>query len=452
MAAYEAHATTPHAQFESGVPLEQIQCSVGMVLLESPRGTPACVRVMSADLLALRGFVPVDVREEPTAVTGTGPRPEPEPVPAGSPNIQNIVSSSNRFALDFYRQAGGGNDGNVFFSPTSMYVAFSILYEGARGETAAEIGEVFGLEPDAEKRRAEAAELTSVLNREDPDYALHAANALWIDSGIATSTRDEYVDLARDHYGVHVEVLDLEQAGTARINEWSSENTGGRINDLSKEGEFADNPQAAITAAVYFNADWENQFPEENTFTGTFWAAGSTAVDAEMMEHYAPRPYASLDGLSVLGLPYKGERISMLVILPDGRDGIGDLEESVTAERISEWREALYPTDVFVELPKFKIKTEYGLKPMLQEMGIRKAFTPESDLSGIPLPLVTDARHNAFVDVSERGTEAAAATIVTSVAVSVPPLFRADHPFMFAILDDETGALLFMGRVMDPTA
>ena len=436
-----ADLQSPLSQIKSGTPLEGVECSPVLVLLESPRGTPACVRDESVDLLVLRGFAPVGTPAEPALAH----------MPAGSPHIDNIVSSNNRFSVDFYRQVGGGDD-NVFFSPTNMYVAFSILYEGARGDTAAELGDVFGIEPDAVKRRAEMAELMSVLNREDPNYDLHAANALWIDSGHRDYVRDAYIDLARDHYMVHVEVLSLADAGADRINEWSSENTNGKLDDISTEDDFIDRPLAALTSAIYFNANWTHQFPEEGTTTGKFWTTGSSSVDAEMMSLEAVLPHASLDGLSLLELPYKGDRLSMLVALPTERGGIMDLEESMTPGIISKWREDLSPTDVRVVLPKFRMETEYGLNAILEGMGIRKIFK-NGDLSGINLPEVSSARHNAFVDVSERGTEAAATTIITfsDESVDTRPVFRADHPFIFMIQDDETGALLFMGRVMDPT-
>ncbi|MDA7953131.1 MAG: serpin family protein [Nitrosopumilus sp.] len=452
------HATSPHAQFEAGVPLEEIKCGEDLVLLESPRGTPACVSTGSAEILEARGFAPVGaVLPGPSA---------PSMMPAAStesghdPTPRGAASASNRFAVGLYNQLSGG-DGNIFFSPLSIYVAFSALYEGAGGETAEQMRRVLGLDADAGARRAAVGGLVDHVNRPDPDSTLAMANALWVDDQLLLS--GSYGSAVRDSYMAHVESLDLQEGGTGRVNDWIEDNTNGMIRDVVQESHIDESTRLVITNAIYLDAEWERQFPKHDTYEDDFWKNGMESTRADFMSLWGGFDHASLDGFQMVRLPYKGERLSMLVLLPDGRDGIGALEESVTAPNIDRWKKDLAPADLIVDIPRFKTGSDYDLVGLLEDLGMTNVFAPgAADLSGIGRDAATGmtlhvaaALHKAFVDVHEEGTEAAAATVVagrfeSSLDIPFPP-FKANRPFMFMIQDDETGALLFMGRVTDPT-
>ena len=216
-----------------------------------------------------------------------------------------------------------------------------------------------------------------------------------------------------------------------------------------------------INNAIYFKGTWLTQFLPENTKESDFWISETNNVTTNFMNMQDYFNYTKSDGAQVLKMPYEGDRLSMLVILPDERHGIKQLEENLSAEQIEKWKQELRPTDVVLSMPKFKMNTNYDLVPPLKDLGIYNVFNPKSsNLSGIADTVgnglfVTGASQAAFVDVNEEGTEAAAVTTIIGGITSVPPppeYFIADHPFIFLIQDDESGTILFMGRMHDPTA
>jgi len=392
------------------------------------------------------------------------------PVPAAAiPG--DVADANNAFAVDFYRQlsADPEEDGrNLFFSPTSMYAAFALLYEGARHDTAAQMQDVFGFEPDAAARHNATAHLMASLNRDDPHATLSMANALWLANGFEPS--DSYLDIARNTYVADAERLDLSdpggEGGAKRINGWAYEKTHGKIREVITQEDLSGVIAMVLTNAIYFKGMWVTQFPAEDTRESDFWRDGTESVKADFMHVTGAFNYTASDGVQVLKMPYKGDRLSMLVILPDGRDGIGALEDAVSADMIEQWRQDLHPGEIVVAMPKFEMKTNYDLGDYLFYLGMTDAFSPDAaDLLGIigiqpgeeyggDSLYVTRATQDAYVKVNEEGTEAAAVTVITMAreSLSLPPSFVADHPFLFLIQDDESGAILFMGRVSDPTA
>ncbi|MDA7940493.1 MAG: serpin family protein [Nitrosopumilus sp.] len=443
--AYDAHADTPRAQFESGVPLDAIKCVDGMVLLGSPRGTPACVREATATILENRGFERVY-----------------DPPVQDSSLVSDTVYANNEFAIDFYKAVSDSVAApfeNVFFSPISMYVVFAALYEGAEGEIAEQLRGVFGFKEDPKERHDSIESLISRINREDPYSTLAMANALWVNHDLQVN--ESYRNTVRDYYQAHVGVLDLEIEGVEKINAWIESKTNHTLSDILKPGTFDDNPFLAITNAVYFAGEWEIQFPKDNTRERDFWKSSTESTSANLMSITEQVfNHAQFDGFQMIQLPYRGDRLSMLVLLPDDIDGIGPLEKSVTASGIESWRQDLEPTMINVVIPKFKMEPRYNLDDLILKPRINKILT--DGVSGIALRNgfetsvpITGALHASFIKVDEIGTEATAVAVLFGVDVGAPPprpVFIADHPFIFAIQDDETGALLFMGRVMDPTA
>ena len=378
---------------------------------------------------------------------------------AAAPAIPpEIAVAGNRFAVDLYGQVSGDGD-NVFFSPVSVYVAFSMVGEAARGETVSQLQGVFGFEPDDELRHNATATLVSSLNQPDPCATLQLANSLWLAEQF--EPYDSYIGVVGDAYQADIETVDFMDGGVDRINGWASEKTQGKIPKVLDPDSIPENMTTVILNAIYFKGTWEEPFPTGNTHESDFWT-GTQEVKADFMSMTTRFGYAESDGVQVLRMPYQGDRLSMLVMLPSDRDGLDHLERIVTSELIEGWQESLRTTLVSALVPKFEMDTHYNLIPPLVNMGVKDVFDPHmSDLSGMAhlepheRLYVNIAIQDAYVKVNEEGTEAAAVTTIGGgIATSLPPEpvpFIADHPFLFLIQDDKSGMILFMGRVSDPS-
>ncbi|HWP52471.1 MAG TPA: serpin family protein [Candidatus Binatia bacterium] len=354
------------------------------------------------------------------------------------------------FAIRFYHQAARHTDGNIFFSPTSIKTAFGVAYEGAQGTTAKEMEQVFGFEPDDQKRRAEIASIQSSLNPSDKKLTLRLANALWLAHGF--EPLEEYVDTVTTYYGSQVDTLNFASADAVNtINGWVDNKTEGKIEELFQG--LDPNTRLVITNAIYFKGNWTNPFDKERT-TDTDFVTPQKTVQVPMMSRDGIFNYTKDNMVEVVELPYQGDRLSMLIILPDRMVGLTPVEDSLTIEKMQEWKNSLAEQRLLVQIPKFTLETEYDLNRILSDLHVISAFSSsDADFSGISGSkglFIEKAIHKAFVDVNEEGTEAAAATGIV-MQESAPPTFRADHPFMFLIQDNKTGEILFMGRVTDPT-
>ena len=384
-----------------------------------------------------------------------------------SENSKKVVQANNQFALDLYsrivndpHQAGQ----NIFFSPWSISSALAITYEGARGSTADEIQSVFHFPADTATRRTGFSEIISGLNRGGNGYTLRTANALWAEKTYPFLL--SYMSIGRNSYSAHVTNLDFinnPEDSRTTINQWVEDQTEDRIKDLLPAGSIDDLTRLVITNAIYFKGTWDKQFEKENTIEEDFRVSPSQTVRVPMMQRTdkeAKYWYAETDTLQVLGMPYAhkdGKALSMLVLLPRD-DDLEAVEISLTPQKVLELQQALVYKQVKVYFPKFRLETDYCLSDTLKKMGMPTAFTVGADFSGMDGTgglFIDDVFHKAFVDVNEEGTEAAAATaVVMTLSYHMEyepiPVFRADHPFIFLIQDDETGNILFMGRVVNP--
>ena len=439
-----AHAEilSPYQQFKEGTPADQVICADGKILMGSPSGSPACVFARSAETLIGRGF------EQIGSAMETAPRletksTEPRPIPA------EIASANNAFAFDFYRQIADG-EGNHFFSPASIHAAFSVLYEGAQGETAEQLRGVFGMAEDDDARHRAVSDTMSSLNRDDPHATLEMANSLWLAEGLVPHA--QYVEIVRGTYTADIETVDFTDniVTTGRINGWAAEKTRDKIPKVLEPKDVDGSTLAVILNAIYFKGTWVTQFDPEDTRSRAFDTGNGTVI-AEMMHADATFGYAEYDGTQILHMPYVSDRLSMLVALPSGRDGMAALEESLTAEMLEGWQQSAHDTYITVSIPKFETKTHYDLIPKLKDLGITLIFGG-GDLGGISdtYMVVAKATQDAYVNVNEEGTEAAAVTALV-VVDSEQSTFIADRPFLFFIQDNESGIILFMGKIVDPT-
>ena len=374
--------------------------------------------------------------------------------------LPGIATVNNCFAVNFYRQISNNND-NIFFSPISVYAAFSMVAEGAKGETASQLQGIFGFEPDRDLRHSATAGLMSSLNRPDPDVAILMANSLWLAEGF--EPYDSYVDTVQNTYLSNINSVDFLGDGVGQINDWTAEKTQGKIPSVLSSDAVDERTAFVLLNAIYFKGAWAVSFPEEYTHELDFWT-GTHEVKADFMSMTMQFGYTESDGVQVLRMPYRGERLSMLVMLPSERNGLNHLEEIAAPEQIDRWKEDLLPTRVDILLPKFEMKTSYDLTRPLRDLGAANVFDQNiSDLSAMAdlrshqRLYVDTAIQDAYVKVNEEGTEAVAVTkigggiISTSLKPPEPVPFIADHPFLFLIQDDESGTILFMGRVSDPS-
>jgi len=374
---------------------------------------------------------------------------------ATASSVEATVDACNGFAFDLFGRYSV-DEGNILFSPYSISTALSMTYEGARGETAEEMEAVFGFLEDPSERLPSVAGIYNTLNEEGRDYALHTVNALWIQRDYPV--QEDYVDAIIGYYGGDVNALDFvaePDESRVTINEWVEERTNDRIKDLFPSGSIDADVRLVLTNAIYFKGDWLYEFDEEATGEEEFHVTPTTSVTVDMMSLRDDFNYAETDELQLLELPYTGEDVSMLILLPK-RSHMGDVEAQLSAERLGEWVDMMEGTTVNVYLPRFTFETKYFMMEDLAEMGMPTAFTDAADFSGMTGNrelFIDKVIHQAFIEVNEEGTEAAAATGVSMRLSAAMPgeVFRADHPFIFLIRDVDTGVILFMGRVTDPS-
>ena len=443
----EKNLTLPLKQFRYGISLDGIQCNNNLLLIQKYDGSPACVTLETKTKLTERGWT-LDskkqyISEEQDVNIST------DPVLA-----EKITESSNQFALDFYKQESENKNENIFFSSPSISTAFSILYEGARGDTADEMHKVFGFPKDDDERRVGFFSFGNTIDQKnDNENTIQMANALWLANEFAPLS--EYVNTAKTYYSSSADSVNFaSDEGRLEINDWVKSQTQDRIEELLKPGSTNSLTKMVITNAIYFNGVWEHPFDTEDTYEADFVVDSDKTVKVSMMSypHKMNLNYTSTEQMQLLQMPYKENTFSMLIILPNDADDMQSVEQSLTLENLKLWKNKFYERETIIHIPKFTIETEYDLKESLTEMGMPSVFGP-ADLSGITGSkglFVSEAVHKAFVDVNEKGTEAAAATAI-SVDESSGQLFKANRPFIFIIQDNETESILFLGRIMDPT-
>ena len=378
--------------------------------------------------------------------------------------VNVIVTANNQFAFDLYsefKDTPEHKEGNIFFSPYSISVALAMTYEGARGQTAEEMQSVLHIPKDDNLRRANFAKIFNDINKEDKKYKLSTANALWAQKDY--NFLEGYTSTIEQYYGGRVTNLDFvseSEKSRQTINGWIEDQTNDKIKDLIPPGVLNDLTRLVLTNAIYFKGTWVKQFDKKDTIDEDFKTGSGQTVKVPMMRltgDDAEFNYAETDDIQILEMPYDGEELSMLIILPK-ENNLGDIEGAITPEKLLEWKNMLSEQIVDIFIPKFKFETKYFMVDTLAKMGMPSAFNaPPADFSGMDGTKdlkIQNVIHQAFVEVNEEGTEAAAATaVVVGIESDGPiiPIFRADHPFMFIIQDKETENILFIGRVSDPS-
>jgi len=390
------------------------------------------------------------------------PNQPPRTDDAGSTQqgIQAVVNANNKFAFDLYSELDKSANGNIFYSPYSIFAALAMTYEGARGQTAEEIKSVFHF-PESNVLRPNFAAIYNKINKKDKPYELSTGNALWVQQNY--KLLEEYLSTVEKYYGGKAANLDFvgeTEKSRRTINAFIEEQTAKRIKDLIPQGILDAATRLVLTNAVYFRGTWVWKFDKADTHDQDFKITPTNVVKTPMMymkNDKAQFNYADLGDLQILELPYKGDEISMLVLLPTGN--LETIESGLTTEKLKEWKAKMKEEKLdAIYLPKFEFNTKYFMAKTLSDMGMPAAFNSNADFSGMDGTknlFISQVIHQAFVKVDEEGTEAAgvaaAAKTLSVSEVSPRKIFNADHPFIFIIQEKNTGNILFLGRVVDPT-
>jgi len=378
-------------------------------------------------------------------------------------DLNPLVEGNSAFAFNLY-QALREEDGNLFYSPYSISLALAMTYAGARVETEQQMADALHftlshnrLHPafnslDIELgKRGEGAE-----GKDDEGFRLHIVNAIWGQKGY--HFLPTFLDVLAENYGAGLRPLDFAstpEESRLIINNWVSDQTEGRIEDLIPQGLIDILTRLVLTNAIYFNAAWQYPFNEAITSDSQFYPLDGGEVTVPMMRQTESFGYTEDDNYQALELLYDGGELSMVILLP--RAGQFEaFEESLNAEQVNAIVSALDQRQVALAMPKFEFESAFKLKEALMAMGMPIAFTEGADFSGMTGGrdlFISAVVHKAFVSVDEAGTEAAAATAVIMKVTALPgtPVeFTANRPFIFLIRDIETGSILFIGRVLNP--
>jgi serpin B len=378
-------------------------------------------------------------------------------------DIDSLVSGNDEFAFDLYKELSGG-DGNLFLSPYSISLALAMTYAGARGETEQQMADALDFTLSQDRLHSAFNALQQELDsrsqqtevKEDQRFRLNIVNAIWGQDGY--QFLPAYLDTLAQNYGAGLRVLDFASSpepSRITINDWVSEQTEERIKDLIPAGAIDPLTRLVLTNAIYFNASWQTPFEESATAEGAFTLLDGSQVTAQMMNEQENFLYAQGDGYQAITLPYVGGDLDMLIILPD-EGQFEKFQQQLDAQEFESIVQSLSYTEVALSLPKFKFDAQFSLGDTLKAMGMPLAFSDQADFSGMSEAkdlYISDVVHKAFVSVDESGTEAAAATAVIMKALAMPlePIkMTLDHPFIFAIRDNPTGSILFLGRVTNP--
>jgi serpin B len=373
---------------------------------------------------------------------------------------KSAAKSVNAFAFDMYRNLIKSENGNIFFSPYSISSAMAMLYAGTSDEAKREIHAVMRYPDDTHLAMRELREILD----EGASGDLSIANAIWPDSRL--ELLPSYVNTIKENYGGEVTQFDYlskwREAENA-INSWTDLRTRGMIKNIIPQGSLQPKGEMAtslvLTNAVYFFSEWFHTFNKNSTRDEVFY--GTSEEKTKLMRQTNSFPYFETEDFQMISLPYKSGKRSLVVVLPRRRDGIKQLEESITSENFSDWRTSSAREQVTVYLPKLEMEWNTDLSERFQSMGLENIFkfsvnNYKNLTSDRKYPMcVSQIFHKAHVIIDEEGTEAAAVTaIIMAGTTSMPPSrtyeFRADHPFIFFIADNATGAILFMGRYNKP--
>lgn len=413
----------------------------------------------------------------PTPATKPGPTAATQP-PSAAPTttrpgkapaaLPAVVGGNTAFGLALLRQLAKDADKtgpptsaerNVFFSPLNISMALAMAYAGARGETAKEMSDACRFPAPAGPLHDSLGFLLTDLQTKGTKapWELAQANRVWAQRGFALEAG--FQQILKRSYRAPVALADFARdpdKPRLAINAWVERKTKQRIKKLIPVGGVTKQTRYVIVSAIYFKGLWQTPFEKTMTRDAPFFLPGGKKVLTKTMNRTGRLRYAELPKLRLLELPYRGKRLSMLLVLPKQVDGLAEIVAALNVKTLKEWTARLVSRKVQVRLPRLKMTQQYQLATPLQALGMKKAFTPRAEFGGMskrkPL-FIGMIVHKAFVEVDEKGTEAAAATAIMASGGGMPqapPLVAADRPFLFLLRDSKTGSVLFVGRIVNP--
>jgi len=375
--------------------------------------------------------------------------------------INQVIVANNKFSLDLYSKLieNEGNQDNLFFSPYSIFTAFAMAYNGADGNTAKQIKDVFYF-PEDNVLNSNSAAIYTNLNKRGKEYELRTGNALWTQKDY--SFLDEYKNNIEKYFGGKAADLDFindTENSRLTINGFIEDQTNNKIKELIPSGILSPMTKLVITNAIYFKGDWEYEFDKQETRDLDFKISPEQTIKVPTMVMVSKEEdfnYLDNKDLQILELPYKDNEVSMLILLPKG--DLASLESNLTLEKLDSWKNEMKETSLTnIHIPKFELDIKYtNIKEDFNEMGIIDAFNYNADFSkmnGLHDLYISNVIHQAYIKVDEKGTEAAAATSISINGKGIANellTFIADHPFIFIIQEKQTGQILFMGRIINP--
>jgi serpin B len=377
-------------------------------------------------------------------------------------NPQGVVEGNNRFAFKLFHQVQGGTTGNQFFSPFSISTALAMVYAGARNETALQMNQTLNF-PVNNKFHSDYKHLLNRLHDgTEGKIKLNIANGLWAQKDF--KFLESYFDIVKSNYNSELKNVDfknyIEQEKTRNdINTWVEKNTNNKIKNILSQGDLSSMTRLVLVNAIYFYGDWSTPFKKESTKPKEFSLLDGNQKMTPFMNQQGRYNYYEDSKIQAIEVPYRDNKASMVIFLPNTKEGIGDIAKSLDDKYYQDIIGSLQSTDVRMSLPKFKMDLQLELSRTLSQMGMPLAFSQDgADFSGMTGSLdlyISKVIHQAFINVDEVGTEAAAATVVTMSLMMAPQhvepkYFNADHPFVFLIKDNTTGSILFMGKIMNP--
>lgn len=369
---------------------------------------------------------------------------------------EETVQGNNGFAFGIFEQIEKEGE-NVFFSPYSISSALAMTYTGAEGTTQKEMQKVFGF---SENKKAQAKDY-HLLNKHldtlsDKKVELNVANSLWCQEDF--NFLENFLNINKKYYQAGIKKVDFKNnhpGARKQINQWVEQNTDNKIKDLIQEDMLSPSVRLVLANAIYFKGMWEYPFDKSKTRPETFYMSEDHRKKIPFMHGSVSVNYYEDELAQVIELPYAGEDLSMMILLPQEVSGIHKLQSKLDECLYREYQESMFSKKVEVWFPKFKVETQYNLNDPLMNLGMKSAFSKGADFSGMTGEkelFISDVAHKAFVEVSEEGTEAAAATgaVMSKTSLVKKVEFKADHPFIYLIKDNRTGAILFMGRMNEP--
>ena len=374
-------------------------------------------------------------------------------------DMHAVVDSNNQFAIDLYRSINAKETGkNIFVSPFSVSTALAMTFEGSRNKTRTQMASVLHLDmSDADRQTGFSALLAETSAGPGKHYKLNVANALWGQMGY--NFEAPFLSATSKYYGGALKSVDFAgntEGARVEINAWVEDHTAKMIRDLIPQGVLDTDTPLVLTNAIYFKGTWASKFTVAATKDAPFNVSKIVKVQTPMMHQTGHFRFIKENGVAAIELPYADDDLSMIAILPDG--DIDKMGESLSLDQIKQLCVDMFSQEVDVILPRFKMEAGYGLGGMLSEMGMPDAFSEKladfSGMTGRPNLFISKVIHKARIEVNEEGSEAAAATAVVMSEKSMmleKAVFHADRPFLFMIVHNSTGAILFMGRLSNPS-